>query len=286
LVDLPGSVGNSLMFDPAWLSGLGIALALGSSLLLALGGWFQWRGLRSLGQNLSIQELVRVPLWLGGLFASAGGTVAYHGALLLAPLTVVQPLSSLHVAFTAMLAWRGRRVRYREGLALVFCLAGTACLALADISSASEHVQWIALTILVICGALPLALPSPAALERFWPSLRAGLCYGLSAILWKAGMALPALSPAWFVLLALFTAGFLGGFVFLQLAFRKLDAGTANALAACVAALFPLPAGLWVFHESPSLLSLFAALTAIAGVFLLGTATPVLTAAPDNPPTP
>ncbi|MEN9352954.1 MAG: hypothetical protein RL318_279 [Fibrobacterota bacterium] len=267
-------------------AGLGIALALGSSTLLALGGWFQWQGLQTLGTNPSLKRILQLPLWLGGLLASACGTIAYHGALLLAPLTLVQPLSSLHVAFTAGLAWRSRRVRYREWLALALCLTGTVCLALTDISTSSDHVNWIPLAGLVLAGALPLALPAPARLAPFWPALRAGLCYGLSAILWKAGMALPALSPAWVLLLALFTAGFLGGFVFLQIAFRKLDAGTANALAACVAALFPLPAGLWVFHEAPTALSLFAAATTVLGVFLLGTATRPLNAAPGNPPKP
>lgn len=265
-----------------WAVGLGTLLALSSSLSLAVGGWLQWLGLQ--GKDVSLRSLLRTPAWIGGLLASAVGTIAYHGALLLAPLTLVQPLSSLHVAFTACLAWRGRRVRYREWTALGLCLTGTACLALADIETAKTTLRWPALIALCLVGGAPLLLPAPDALARFWPALRAGLCYGLSAILWKAGMGLEAGSLGWILLLTLFTAGFLGGFAFLQKAFRLLDAGTANALAACVAALFPLPAGLWVFSESPSVLSLVAALAAVAGVFLLGTAVRPVTA-PDSPPT-
>lgn len=275
------------MFPASWQSGAGIALALGSSLLLALGGWLQWRGLQEQPEgHVSPWKLLRSPLWAGGLLASALGTAAYHGALLLARLTLVQPLSSLHVAFTAMLAWKGRRVRYREWAALALCLAGTASLALAEVETGPATApSWAALGLLVVLGALPLLLPAPGRLTAFWPALRAGLCYGLSAILWKAGMGLPTFSPGWCLLLALFSAGFLGGFGFLQAAFRKLDAGTANALAACIAALFPLPAGRWVFGEDPSLLSLTAALAAIAGVFLLGTAVRPLRE-PDSLPTP
>lgn len=275
------------MLPASWEAGAGIVLALGSSLLLALGGWLQWRGLQDQPEGcLSPWKLLRSPLWACGLAASALGTVAYHGALLLARLTLVQPLSSLHVAFTAMLAWKGRRVRYREWLALALCLGGTASLAFAEVEAGpAPSPAWGALAFLVALGSLPLLLPAPARLGAFWPALRAGLCYGLSAILWKAGMGLPPLSPGWLALLTLFSAGFLGGFGFLQAAFRRLDAGTANALAACIAALFPLPAGRWVFGEDPSLLSLGAALAAIAGVFLLGTAVRPLKG-PGTPPTP
>jgi drug/metabolite transporter (DMT)-like permease len=265
---------------------VGSLLALASSLSLAVGGWLQWRGVQGAdGDPLPIRDLVRAPMWVGGILASSSGTIAYHGALLLAPLTLVQPLSSLHVAFTAMLAWAGRRVRCREWSALLLCLAGTACLALSDVGTDSPRVCWTALAILGLVGGIGLLMPAPDRMRRFWPALRAGLCYGLSAILWKAGMGLPAASAGWTACLALFVAGFLGGFVFLQVAFRRLDAGTANAVAACVAALFPLTAGVTAFGEGASALTIGAAVTAILGVFLLGTAVrPV--SAPDSPPTP
>lgn len=275
------------MLPDGWSTAVGVGLALGSSLLLAVGGWLQWRGLQDQSEgHVSPLRLARSPFWAGGLLASGLGTVAYHGALLLARLTLVQPLSSLHVAFTALLAWKGRRVRYREWLALALCLGGTACLALVETRAGPAPAPcWPALALLVGIGALPLLSPSPVRLASSWPALRAGLCYGLSAILWKAGMGLPPFSAGWCLLLGLFAAGFLGGFAFLQVAFRRLDAGTANALAACIAALFPLPAGRWVFGEDPSLLSLAAALAAVAGVFLLGTAARPLKE-PGSLPTP
>jgi len=256
------------------LSSLGVALALLSSVLLALGGWLQWRGLQMQGQKLSVLQLVRNGFWLCGMFASALGTLAYHKAILLAELTLVQPLSSLHVAFTAMLSWRGRRVRIRERIALGLCVAGTVVLALVDIEHVTPPVQWRNLAILVIMGAAPILLPAPARLRDFWPALRAGLCYGLSAILWKAGMALTPWTSGWLLLMTAFVAGFVGGFVFLQAAFRRTDAGTANALAASLAALFPLPAGIWVFSENPSALVGVAAVLTVAGVFLLGCSAP------------
>jgi len=256
------------------LNSLGVALALLSSVLLALGGWLQWRGLRMQGQKLSVLALVRNTSWLGGMAASALGTLAYHKAILLAELTLVQPLSSLHVAFTALLSWRGRRVRIRERIALGLCVAGTVVLALVDLEHVTPPVHWRNLAVLTALGAAPILLPSPFRLRDFWPALRAGLCYGLSAVLWKAGMALAPWTPGWFLLMAAFSAGFVGGFFFLQGAFRRTDAGTANALAASLAALFPLPAGIWVFSESPSPLVGVAALLTILGVLLMGCSAP------------
>jgi drug/metabolite transporter (DMT)-like permease len=256
------------------IASLGGILALLSSLLLSLGGWMQWRGLRRIGRNLSLLRLVRDPFWDGGIAASSLGTVAYHGALLLAPLTLVQPLSSLHVGFTALLSWKGRRVRIREWLALGLCVAGTLLLALDDRAPVSSQAHWAMLWCLCAVGAAPILLPPPSRLAGFWPALRAGLCYGLSAILWKAGMDLPYFGLAWSFVMALFAAGFFGGFAFLQAAFRRLDAGTANALAASVAALFPLPAGLLVFGETASLWACLAAPCTVAGVALLGCCAP------------
>lgn len=277
-MDLPSAVGGAVI------ASLGGLLALLSSLLLSVGGWLQWRGLRRVGQNLSPLRLVRDLFWTGGIAASSVGTVAYHGALLLAPLTLVQPLSSLHVGFTALLSWKGRRVRIREWLALGLCVAGTLLLALDDRPAVSSEAHWGVLWCLCAIGAAPLLLPPPSRLANFWPALRAGLCYGLSAILWKAGMDLPYFGLAWSFVMALFTAGFFGGFAFLQVAFRRLDAGTANALAASLAALFPLPAGIWVFGETASLWALLAAPCTIAGVTLLGCCAPSEAPATDAQP--
>ena len=57
-----------------------------------------------------------------------------------------------------------------------------------------------------------------------------------------ASRSLKSGSAGWFLLMAAFAACFVGGFLFLQSAFRRTDAGTANALAASLAALFPLGA--------------------------------------------
>ncbi len=255
------------------IANFGALLALLSSLFLAVGGWLQWRGLLRLEAGARLWRAVREPLWVLGMGASAGGTVIYHAALWLAPITVVQPLSSLHVAFTALLSWKGRHVAVREWTALGFCAAGTLLLALSDRPEvADKNCHWSTLAALVTAGVFLLLLPFPRRLAKLSFPWRAGICYGLAAVLWKAGTVLPLFGMSWWGLMVLFAAGFIGGFLFLQAAFRRLDAGTANALAASVGALFPLPAGLWVFREEVgACLFLATALTA-AGVALLGSA--------------
>ena len=90
------------------------------------------------GQLLAV---IRNPRWLGGLVLAGTGAVVQMAALLLAPVTVVQPIGVLAVPWTILLAARVHRARITPVMwgATALTVAGTAAFAWVAIRHASPY---------------------------------------------------------------------------------------------------------------------------------------------------
>ena len=96
------------------------------------------------GTKLSGKQLlavIRNPRWLGGLMLTGVGAVLQMTALLLAPVTVVQPIGVLAVPWTILLAARlhGQAITTRMWTATALTVAGTAAFAWVAISHAAPY---------------------------------------------------------------------------------------------------------------------------------------------------
>lgn len=117
-----------------------VALAVASTIQhLAVGDHAGEPGARLSGSQLL--ALVRNPRWLGGLLLTGVGAALQVTALLLAPVTVVQPIGVLAVPWTILLTarLRRRRISGQIWLATALTVAGTAAFAGVAISHAAPH---------------------------------------------------------------------------------------------------------------------------------------------------
>jgi drug/metabolite transporter (DMT)-like permease len=128
---------------------LAVVLVLIASVLFAIASVIQHHAVGDAaapqeGEKLSGKQLlavIRNPRWLGGLLLTGVGAVIQVGALLLAPVTVVQPLGVLAVPWTMLLAARvqRRRVSSEGWTAVALTVAGTAAFAWVAISYAAPE---------------------------------------------------------------------------------------------------------------------------------------------------
>jgi drug/metabolite transporter (DMT)-like permease len=117
-----------------------VFLAVASTIQhLAVGDASSEAGAKLTGRQL--WDVVRSPRWLGGLALTGVGAVLQVTALLLAPVTVVQPIGVLAVPWTILLAARVHRRPITNGMwgATGLTVAGTAAFAWAAIASAAPY---------------------------------------------------------------------------------------------------------------------------------------------------
>jgi drug/metabolite transporter (DMT)-like permease len=145
---------------------LGIAAAIGASLLyntsIALQALEarQVPGEHSLRPSL-IGRLVRNRRWLGATALGLAGWPLEIGALLLAPLTVVQPcLASGLILLLWLGATRlGERPGWREAAAVSAIIAGLVGVALAAPERTTDHANAGAIALALLFVAIPIAAP-------------------------------------------------------------------------------------------------------------------------------
>lgn len=128
---------------------LAVVLVLVASVLFAIASVVQHHAVGDAaapqeGVKLSGTQLlavIRNPRWIGGLLLTGVGAVIQVGALMLAPITVVQPLGVLAVPWTMLLAARlqKRPVRRQGWLATGLTVAGTAAFAWVAITHAAPY---------------------------------------------------------------------------------------------------------------------------------------------------
>lgn len=179
---------------------LSVVFALGAAFSNALATVLQRKAAltvpRSQGLRVGLLfDLLRRPVWLGGMLAVVGAAVCQAVALATGPLTVVQPLFVLELPLALMIATvvLHRRLPPRGWLAVTAVVAGLAvALAAAspgNLTQVAPH-RWV-LALAVSVGAV-VAL-SLAALRRPEGRARAAclgaataICYAVTAALMKA----------------------------------------------------------------------------------------------------
>ncbi len=250
-----------------------IALSLGGALFLSLGPVLQWLGHARHGRaNPIAWKVSGQPLWWTGIVSSGAGTILYYAALWIGMISLVQPLSSLHIALTALgMGWLRKEAvlgRRAWGIALVAfgvlaCLAGE----VGRETAAKPRLEGAAafLALVVLLGLAALRLPRVSDRLAIW----SGSVYSISSVSWKLvadlGASLPGLVAG-----MLFGATYVMGFVLMQAAFRRGGAGAINAAASGVATALPMAAAVWIFSEPTGPLTWGGVALIAAGVVLTG----------------
>lgn len=109
---------------------LGIALALCSAAVLAVGNLWQSRGVNLAADHskgaASFVQLLKTPIWLGGTALFLVAILLQMGSLALAPLILVQPIGVAALVFTSLLTARstGRRPTRAVAGAIAISLIG------------------------------------------------------------------------------------------------------------------------------------------------------------------
>lgn len=198
-----GMVGGLVSLSP--LQVLGIPVALVGSVFLAFGAQFQHRGVAKVdaaskddaktglgfGQLLA---LLRRPSWLVGTFMLGVAIVFQLVSLLLAPLTVVQPLGALALVITALLNARESKTRLDvSGIrAILLCVGGIGVfVGVAAFTTTSVPIQpEQLLTVLIILGCVIALLSAGFILFRkrsptVYYIIAGGILFGFVATLAK-----------------------------------------------------------------------------------------------------
>lgn len=250
-----------------------ILLALGGAVFLSAGTILQWLGHERHGRaNPIAWKVSGQPLWWTGIVSSGLGTVSFYAALWMGMISMVQPLSSLHIALTALgMGWLRKEavLGYRAyGISLVAvgvlsCLVGEIGKESAAAPSLLGAVAFLGL--ILVLGLAALRLARVADRLAVW----SGSLYSISAVSWKAvadlGVSVPGLVAS-----MLFGATYVLGFVLMQAAFRRGGAGAINAAASGVATALPMAAAVWIFSEPVGWLTWLGIALIAAGVVLVG----------------
>jgi len=189
----------------------GTALALASATMFALGIVLQAEvaAVAPAADALRMRLLVRLarsPRWLAGAVATLAGWSLQVAALVLAPVTVVQPAHAFTVVAVLVLAWAmaGERLGRRETAAACVLAGGIAVIAALSPARTAGHAAAGPLAavviVLTVAGAAPLLRRRSVWAARLLP-VAAGAAFALSAITTKlltdAGTGAPATVAFW-----------------------------------------------------------------------------------------
>lgn len=245
------------------------------------------------GTKLSSAQLlavIRNPRWLGGLVLTGVGAVLQMAALLLAPVTVVQPIGVLAVPWTILLAARVHRRPIAPQLwgAAALTVVGTAAFAWVAITHAAPfpllNDTWLVAGTLAGFGvAVVLALAGargPVALRCLAWSAAAAVIYGsesgvVKAIGHYATSRRRLGSGTFWFLAASIVAGMVCAGIWIQQGYAsgpaEIVVGTLNAAAPVAGVAYGIAVlgeGVNITGTAAVLMLLFAAV-AVSGVVLL-----------------
>lgn len=144
---------------------LAIAIVVGSSVAYAGGSTMQHLAVGRLvdpdaenrAMNLrQLWKLIRTPMWLLGLFTIFIGASSHIVALMMAPVTVVQPVGILAVPWAVLMAARIHRHTITRAMwgAVAMTIAGIVLFTLLSASAASEHTVLDPVAIAVGCTVI------------------------------------------------------------------------------------------------------------------------------------
>lgn len=262
------------------------------------------------GTKLSGRQLlavIRNPRWLGGLLLTGVGAVLQMTALLLAPVTVVQPIGVLAVPWTILLAARlhGLAITSRMWTATALTVTGTAAFAWVAISHAAPYPvlndSWLVTGTLagfgVAAALAALGARGPLAWRCLAWSAAAAVIYGAESGVVKAighyVASRPWLESAtfWFLAASVAAGAVLAG-IWIQQGYAsgpaEIVVGTLNAagpVAGVAYGIAVLGEGVNITWSAALLMLLFAAI-ALSGVVLLSRFHPgSATTGSETPPT-
>jgi drug/metabolite transporter (DMT)-like permease len=239
----------------------GTALALASATMFALGIVLQAEvaAVAPAADALRMRLLVRLarsPRWLAGAVATLAGWTLQVAALVLAPVTVVQPAHAFTVVAVLVLAWAmaGERLGRRETAAGCLIAAGIAVVAALSPARSAGHAAAgplaAVVVVLVVAGAMPLARRRSVWVARLLP-VAAGAAFALSTITTKlltdAGTGAPAAVAFWLGATALASA--IGAVDELS-AFRTAGASTVAPVVLATETLIPVALAPVLFGET------------------------------------
>ena len=239
----------------------GTALALAAATMFGLGTVLQAEvaAAAPAADALRVRLLVRLarsPRWLVGAVATLVGWSLQVAALLLAPVTVVQPALAFTVVAVVVLAWAmtDERLGRRETAAAVVLAAGIGGVAALSPSRTAGHAATgplaAVIVVLAIAGAAPLVRRHSVWVARLLP-MAAGAAFALSAITTKlltdAGAGAPAVAAAWLVATSLASAT--GGIDELS-ALRTAGPATVAPLVLATQTLIPVALAPALFGET------------------------------------
>ncbi|HEY1855535.1 MAG TPA: hypothetical protein VGG40_13210 [Solirubrobacterales bacterium] len=174
---------------------LGIACAIGASLLYNTSIALQALEVREVEPEYSLRvgllgRLLRNRRWLGATVLGLAGWPLEITALLLAPLTVVQPClaSGLVLLLVLGVTRLGERPGRREYMAVGAIVAGVAGIAWAAPERTTEHAGTAAIVVALVLVAIPIVLPYGLKLTGWGRSagtvavISAGFGYAWTAI--------------------------------------------------------------------------------------------------------
>ena len=239
----------------------GTALALASATMFALGIVLQAEvaAVAPAADALRMRLLVRLarsPRWLAGAVATLAGWSLQVAALVLAPVTVVQPAHAFTVVAVLVLAWAmaGERLGRRETAAACVLAGGIAVIAALSPARTAGHAAAgplaAVVVVLTVAGAAPLLRRRSVWAARLLP-VAAGAAFALSAITTKlltdAGTGEPATVAFWLATTAAVSA--IGAVDELS-AFRTAGASTVAPVVLATETLIPVALAPVIFGET------------------------------------
>lgn len=187
---------------------LAITLGVLASMAFALGATFQHTGVDRIfttgsDRHLNVQRvltMVRTPIWLLGTGLIVGGAVLHLGGVMLAPITVIQPVGILAVPFAALFAaQKNRRAPNRRmWLAIGMAVAGIASFTVISASTAAPNTILDMRTVLIASLAIwagagvfvVLGRKGPVGFRCLAWATAGAFLYGLATALMKTSIEL------------------------------------------------------------------------------------------------
>ncbi|MHB8245751.1 MAG: DMT family protein [Acidimicrobiales bacterium] len=277
---------------------LGLSLALGSAVLINLGLFIEHRAaadvpvLRLRHPLAGMLLLLKNPAWLLGYGSGWVGWFMYIGALVFAPLSLVQGVAAAGIGVLALLVQivAGVRLTRGEWIAVAASMLGLVLIATTvGITPHPHHhmharrpeIIFLAIAVLVIFGSLVFGVA--AKLANWGAALGAvsGVAFAAGDVATKA-----AITHRGWIFVALLIVLNVSGFAALQLSFQRGGALATAGVSSLLNNALPIGAGIVVFGERlptgpPGIMRVLAFVAALAGATYLASRPPV---APVRPP--
>ena len=201
----------------------------------------------------SVKMLLGDRRWLTAFGAESAGWLMYLGALLIAPLALVQSVVASGVAVLAFATARGHpsRLARHEQLAVVLAVAGLTLLALSLVGAtpSDEHPPVIGIIIWMsaCAGGAVLLMGVRTRIAR---AAALGLAAGLLLADGDISAKLVGYGGMWLVAIVSLIVAYAVGTSVLQWAYQRGDALTAAGMATLATNAIPIAAGFVLFGET------------------------------------